>query len=182
MRHRSNLLLVRRARDGDEKACEALVQKYYPEIYRYCLMHLSDAYEAEDLTQEVFTSFFAQLYRYREYGKTKNYLYTIAGNRLKNYYKKEKAVPLRDMPDNSGKSGSTAERSGDIIIRLDVKRAVQNLPEEIREVAILFFFQEWKQREIAEQLQITLSLVKYRIGRARELLQKELEDQEVMMK
>ena len=56
------------------------------------------------------------------------------------------------------------------------------LPEEIREVAILFFFQEWKQREIAEQLQITLSLVKYRIGRARELLQKELEDQEVMMK
>lgn len=86
------------------------------------------------------------------------------------------------MPDNSGKSGSTAERSGDIIIRLDVERAVQNLPEEIREVAILFFFQEWKQREIAEQLQITLSLVKYRIGRARELLQKELEDQEVMMK
>ena len=73
------------------------------------------------------------------------------------------------MPDNSGKSGSTAERSGDIIIRLDVERAVQNLPEEIREVAILFFFQEWKQREIAEQLQITLSLVKYRIGRAREL-------------
>ena len=57
MRHRSDLLLVRRARDGDEKACEALVQKYYPEIYRYCLMHLSDAYEAEDLTQEVFTSF-----------------------------------------------------------------------------------------------------------------------------
>ena len=34
MRHRSDLLLVRRARDGDEKACEALVQKYYPEIKR----------------------------------------------------------------------------------------------------------------------------------------------------
>lgn len=86
------------------------------------------------------------------------------------------------MPDDSDKSNSAAERFGDISIRLDVERAVQNLPEEIREVAILFFFQEWKQKEIAELLQITLSLVKYRIGRARELLQKELEDQEVTTK
>lgn len=182
MRHRSDLLLVRRARDGDEDACEALVRKYYPDVYRYCLLHLTDTYEAEDLTQEVFASFFAQLHRYREYGKTKNFLYTIAGNRLKNYYKKEKAVPVKDMPDDSDKSNSAAERFGDISIRLDVERAVQNLPEEIREVAILFFFQEWKQKEIAELLQITLSLVKYRIGRARELLQKELEDQEVTTK
>ena len=47
--------------------------------------------------------------------------------------------------------------------------------EEIRETAVLYFFQELKQREIAELLHIKLSLVKYRIGRAKELLMKELE-------
>lgn len=41
--------------------------------------------------------------------------------------------------------------------------------------SVLYFFQELKQREIAELLHIKLSLVKYRIGRAKELLMKELE-------
>ena len=63
-------------------------------------------------------------------------------------------------------------------IRLDIEQAVRKLPEELREVAILSFFQELKQREIAELLQIKLSLVKYRIGRAKELLIKELEVEE----
>ncbi len=53
-------------------------QKILPSIYQYCLLHINDPYEAEDLTQEVFTRFFSNLYRYKEYGKVKNYLYTIA--------------------------------------------------------------------------------------------------------
>ena len=63
-------------------------------------------------------------------------------------------------------------------IRLDIEQAVGKLPEELREVAILFFFQDLKQREIAELLGIKLSLVKYRIGRAKELLIKNLEVKE----
>ena len=60
-------------------------------------------------------------------------------------------------------------------VRLTIEQAVRKLPEEIRETAVLYFFQELKQREIAELLHIKLSLVKYRIGRAKELLMKELE-------
>ena len=60
-------------------------------------------------------------------------------------------------------------------VRLTIEQAVKKLPEEIRETAVLYFFQELKQREIAELLHIKLSLVKYRIGRANELLMKELE-------
>ena len=59
-----------------------------------------------------------------------------------------------------------------------IAEAFYGVPEELREVAILSFFQELKQREIAELLQIKLSLVKYRIGRAKELLIKELEVEE----
>ena len=90
MESTSDFLLVHRARAGDEEACERLVRKYYPSIYQYCLLHIYDTYEAEDLTQEVFARAFASLDRYREYGKVKNYLYTIAGNVVKNYYKKKK--------------------------------------------------------------------------------------------
>ena len=169
MEHTNDFFLVRRARDGDEEACEKLVKKYYPSIYQYCLLHISDRYEAQDLTQEVFTSFFANLSRYREYGKAKNYLYTIAANTTKNYYKKKKDLPVEEIPELGQKSSE--EMSG----RLEIEQAVRNLPEEIRETAILFFFQELKQKEIANLLHISLSLVKYRIGRARELLKEELE-------
>lgn len=169
MEHTNDFFLVRRARDGDEEACEKLVKKYYPSIYQYCLLHISDRYEAQDLTQEVFTSFFANLSRYREYGKAKNYLYTIAVNTTKNYYKKKKDLPVEEIPESGQKNSE--EMSG----RLEIEQAVRNLPEEIRETAILFFFQELKQKEIANLLHISLSLVKYRIGRARELLKEELE-------
>ena len=131
-----------------------------------------DAYEAEDLTQEIFAAFFHHLDSYREYGKVRNYLYTIAGNMMKNYYKKKKDIPLETLPDGGTQVADGIQDAG---VRMDIERAVRRLPEEIREVAILYFFQELKQREIAQILQLKLSLVKYRIGRARELLQQELE-------
>lgn len=171
MEHTNDRLLVYRARAGDEEACAKLVEKYYPGIYQYCLLHMYDAYDAQDLTQEVFVSFFGHLDSYREYGKVKNYLYTIAGNTVKNYYKKKKDLPLENMPENDIQKTDDIR---DATARMDIERAIQRLPDEIREVAILFFFQELKQREIAQILQLKLSLVKYRIGRARELLQREL--------
>ena len=170
MEKKNDFQMVHRARNGDEKACEVLVKKYYPDIYQYCFLHIYDRYDAEDLTQEVFVSFFGSLCRYREYGKVKNYLYTIAGNTVKNYYKKKKALPTEEMPEK------VRENMEDIGIRMDIEQAVKKLPEEIGEVAILYFFQEFKQKEIGELLHIKLSLVKYRIGRAKELLSKDLEE------
>lgn len=64
MEYKTDSLLVHLARAGDEDACEKLVKKYYSSIYQYCLLHINDPYEAEDLTQEVFTRFFSNLYRY----------------------------------------------------------------------------------------------------------------------
>ena len=160
MEYKTDSLLVHLARAGDEDACEKLVKKYYSSIYQYCLLHINDPYEAEDLTQEVFTRFFSNLYRYKEYGKVKNYLYTIAGNTVKNYYKKKKDIPSEELLKSEDCSKNHVEELG---VRLTIEQAV------------LYFFQELKQREIAELLHIKLSLVKYRIGRAKELLMKELE-------
>ena len=51
----------------------------------------------------------------------------------------------------------------------------QRVTEEIKEIVILFFFQGLKQKEIADLLNIKLSLVKYRVSKAKELLAKQLE-------
>lgn len=67
------------------------------------------------------------------------------------------------------------EKPKNIEIRIDIERALEQLPEEIKEIVILFFFQGLKQKEIADLLNIKLSLVKYRVSKAKELLAKQLE-------
>lgn len=66
----------------------------------------------------------------------KNYLYTIAGNTVKNYYKKKRDIPWEEL---TGYENDNKGNEKEIGIRMDIERAVKNLPEEIREVAILFF-------------------------------------------
>ena len=67
------------------------------------------------------------------------------------------------------------ENPKNIEIRIDIERALEQLPEEIKEIVILVFFQGLKQKEIADLLNIKLSLVKYRVSKAKELLAKQLE-------
>lgn len=159
-----DFLLVEKMKAGNGRAGEQFVRKHYPSIYQYCFLHIHNRDLAEDMTQETFLRFFEAIDTYTELGKTKNYLYSIAGNCMKNYYKKKKELLPGEMPD------IPEENAGSMELRMDVERAVDRLPEDLKEVTILFFFQGLKQREIAELLNINLPLVKYRIREAKKKL------------
>lgn len=159
-----DLLLIHRMKNGDEDAVEQFVRKYYPAILQYCRLHISDAGYAEDLTQETFARFFRTLRSYRHYGKAANYLYVIAANACKDHYRKPAELPLEQVPD------PPVFQMEQLDTRMDVRRALDRLPAELREAAILYYFQDRKQSEIAKILNIGLPLVKYRLKRAKELL------------
>ena len=161
----ADFLLSHRMQKGDERAVEDFVRKYYPVILRYCYLHIRDSGYAEDLTQETFARFFRTLDRYRHYGKAGNYLYVIAGNLCRDFYKETREVVVAELPERS-------DCPMDVLaMQIDVHRAVEKLPLELREVTILHFFQGLRQKEIAGILGIGLPLVKYRIKRAKELLE-----------
>ena len=160
----SDFLLIHRMKNGDESAIDAFVRKYYPTILRYCHLHLSDKSYAEDATQEVFARFFRTLNQYQHYGKAQNYLYVIAANICRDFSRKLQEASIEELPEES------VCEIPPLDLRLDVHMALEKLPPELREVSILFFFQEVKQKEIAKILGIGLPLVKYRIKRAKELL------------
>ena len=165
-----DFLLIRKMKQGDDDAFDTFVRKYYDDILKYCGYHCSDAEYAEDLTQETFANFFAKLSDYRHKGKTKNYLYTIAGNLCKNYYKQQKPVSIDEeqLSEMESASGNPEEKVTDKIM---LEWALEQLPEEFRQVIDLYYFQEMKLTEIASVLGIGLPLVKYRLKQARNRLQ-----------
>lgn len=180
-----DFLLVQKMKSGDEAALESFVRKYYPTILSYCRCHISSQDLAEDLTQETFEHFFRALSNYRHYGKAVNYLYVIAGNLCRNQYAKKRELLLdgRSRADEEESpwealeelaSVENADAATDPIFqaetRLDLERAMRRLPDELREVLILHYFQDLKQKEIARILDIGLPLVKYRIRKAKEEL------------
>ena len=161
-----DFLLIRKMKQGDDGAFELFVRKYYGDILSYCHYHCPDQEYAEDLTQETFARFFAKLSDYRYQGKTKNYLYTVAKNLCRDYFKKSRESPLEDteLYEELGTKDHPAE---EIVNRLAVTQALETLPEELREVVILYYFQELKLREIADTLQSGHPLVKYRLKQAK---------------
>ena len=159
-----DFLLLHRMRAGDDQAIEAFVRKYYPSILRYCRLHLKDPLLAEDVTQETFAKFFRTLPQYQHYGKAANYLYVIAGNLCRDHYRKPTELPLEDLPEQPVDLTESSD------LRTDVRLALDKLPTELREVTVLYFFQDMEQKEIARILGIGLPLVKYRIKRAKQLL------------
>ena len=160
----ADFLLLHRMRNGDDQAIEDFVRKYYPRVLRYCHLHIQDFGFAEDLTQETFARFFRTLSQYQHYGKAANYLYVIAGNLCRDYHKKPEAIPMEELPEQPVYQMEALD------LRMDVHQALEQLSPELREVTILYFFQDLKLKEIARILGIGLPLVKYRIRRAKELL------------
>lgn len=167
-----DFLLIQKMRMGDEKAVGSFVTKYYANIFKYCQLHIDDYGYAQDMTQETFARFFRSLKQYQHYGKAVNYLYVIASHVCTDYYRKKKVIPNEVLTDEMPDAPDTA--AGDPDLRLTVQAALERLPKELRETAILYFIQEQKQKDIARILGIQLSLVKYRIRRARELLSRYL--------
>ena len=153
-------------KQGEETAFDLFVRKYYKEILNYCGYRCPDKKYVEDMTQETFVRFFTNLSDYHYKGKTKNYLYTIAGNLCKDYLRKVKEVPVEEL-ELSTKIESAGYPMEDVLNKLTVEWALKQLPDELSEVIILYYFQELKLTEIADVLHISLPLVKYRLRQAK---------------
>lgn len=164
--------LIRAMRGGDDGAIETFVRKYYPDIFRYCLRRLPSGADAEDAAQETFERFFRGFEAYRHRGKAKNYLYVIAGSLCADFYRHGKGEPVTELPESAAAPEAETDR------RMDLQRGVEALPEPLREVIVLHYFQDLKLREIAQVLGIGLPLVKYRIASAKRQLKSLLQEDE----
>jgi RNA polymerase sigma-70 factor (ECF subfamily) len=162
--------LIRRIKSGDTEALDALIQKHYDDIYTYCYRRLGNQHDAQDVTQDVFLHFCRNFDTYTQIGKCKNYLYAIAHNLCINTTQKKIPIPLEDAErESSFGNNIPAERfeAAD-----SVQVALNELPQEQKEVILLRFYHDLKLKEIAQIMNSRLSVTKYRLSRGLETLSK----------
>lgn len=169
-----DFLLVCRARNGDDKAAEMLIRKYYKNVFNYCKYHSVNIQEAEDITQEVFLTFLKMINQYKHNGKLLNYLYTIAHNKCIDENKKMRHtdIAIESITDEISEGLFESDLK---IEYLYVREVVEKLPDNIKEIVVLYYFLDVKQREIAKICSISLELVKYRLRKGKELIKKYIE-------
>jgi RNA polymerase sigma-70 factor (ECF subfamily) len=171
---------------------QQIFKEYQPRILQY-LTRLTDKYEAEDLSQEVFIKVESGLKNFRGESKLSTWIYRIATNtavdRIRNpsfKYKVNEGMPSEsvqkdefDTEDKNLFTGEKAESTDQQYVRKEmnscIRNYIENLPENYRTVVILSELEGVKNKEIAEILNISLDTVKIRLHRARAQLRKKLE-------
>ncbi len=177
--------IIERTLAGETEAFELLVRRWERSIYGLSLRMLGRDEEARDVCQETFLAAFRNLRSFRGEAKFSSWLYRIALNACHSRLRRDGALfeQSLDQPDEEGHKFelpcSEAEKVIDRLQQEDririVRRALQALPPELREVIIMKEYEERTFAEIAQILQIPVSTVKSRLYTGLQQLRRRLE-------
>jgi RNA polymerase sigma-70 factor (ECF subfamily) len=144
----------------NETAVDELIAAIWPGCFRLATMVTGDRGLAEDVAQETCVTVYRKIRSLRRAGAFDAWLYRIV---------------MRQAALVRSRSGHVAEQKdqaamSDGTIALDVWRALGELSPELREVTVLFYFQDLTGEEIAAALRVSHGAVRMRLSRARERL------------
>ena len=86
--------LVEQAQNGNQTAFHRLMDQFQPEIYRMLYFRTRSEMDAEDLTQDVMLKAYKNIGRLKSTGAFRSWLYRIAVNRVKDYYRRKRFKSL----------------------------------------------------------------------------------------
>jgi len=163
------------AADGDDKAFEQILQRYRQRILRICLRMLGDKIEAEEAAQDIFVKVYYHLKDFDRKRELGIWLSAIAINDCRDRLRKHQrgARMFRGMTEADLASSVPFVKNDCDEERerlMSVERALQQLPEKLKEVIVLKAYGEHSYEEIARVLKIRMGTVMSRLFRARQRL------------
>lgn len=176
----SDETLIDRYRAGEVEAFEALVRRYRSELFHFLVRFAGSRAAAEDVFQDTFLQVYQSIETFDTKRRFKPWLFTIAANKARDYLRRRArrpaaplSAPVGDeeegqtfvdlmegdlpLPQELAEDAETAER---------ISRVIEQLPDHLREILLLAYFQKLSYAEIAEVLGIPLGTVKSRLHTA----------------
>lgn len=146
---------------------EQIYLEYKDNILKISMMYLKDYYLAEDAAQETFCRVLDKLHTLKDVTNIKPWITKIAVNICKDKLKKKSHTEIVTDYVNLNSAVNVAEK---LDSRITVFQALHTLPIELREVIILYYYQELTQKEIAKILKVPETTVAYRLRSAKSKL------------
>lgn len=152
-----------------------LVEEFYESLYRYAYRLSGSATEAEDLTQDAFCKAQSQFAQLRDRSRVRSWLFSILRNAYLYQLRGERThrlVSLESVGDCAEPNGSENLPEID---SAELQTALNELPEVYRTPIILYYFEDFSYRDIADQMELPIGTVMSRLARAKAFLRQQLE-------
>lgn len=177
----SDAELLDRSAAGEEGAFREIVSRYKNGLYAFLRNFLNQADVIDDVFQETFLQLFTSQESFDRSRPLRPWLYTIAANKAKDALRKMQrtaAIPIGTMTESDDMSfgdmlnvlGSEDERPFEGLERdetaANVRRVIANMPDNLREILILSYFNKFSYKQLSDVLSIPIGTVKSRLHTA----------------
>jgi len=180
--HRTDEQLLQAYREGEPDALRQLILRHQDDLYRFLYRLTGDKAAAEDVFQETFLQVHISADTFDVTRRFKPWLFTIAANKARDLLRKKSR---RQEVDLSAPLSSSQDGSGGTLIDLMeipvpppgqaledrereelVQSAVNAMPQPLKEILLLAYFNRLSYAQIADELEIPLGTVKSRLHSA----------------
>jgi len=178
-------LLVKNYVAGDESALATLIERHQSKIFGFIYSKVADRDVSDDIFQDTFIKVIKTLKSnsYNEEGKFLPWVMRIAHNLVIDYFRKNKKMPLfRETEEFSIFSIMTDNEptiENQIItnqVETDLKRLIEELPDDQKEVLVMRMYQDLSFKEIAEltgvSINTALGRMRYALLNLRKVIEK----------
>jgi RNA polymerase sigma factor (sigma-70 family) len=172
--HESDYELVTKFVNGESWAIEDLIHRYKNKVYTYILLTVKNQHLAEDIFQDTFIKVIRSLKegKYNDNGRLLSWIMRIAHNLIIDHYRKEKQLNTLSNSDNEIDLFNSPKYSDDTIEQLliseqvmkDVRKLVDQLPPDQKEIILLRHYGDLSFKEIADQTNVSINTA---LGRMR---------------
>jgi len=174
-------LLLTYRDSGDRDVFAELVHRYERELYSYLRRYLGDAEMAEDAFQAAFLQVHLKCQQFEAGRAFRPWLYTIAINQAIDAQRRSRRHRMVSLDRTGGAGGEEVGKLLDLLVSTEpnptmqlgkderrewLQNTMERLPDALRDVLQLVYFQDMKYREAAEALEIPVGTVKSRVHAA----------------
>jgi RNA polymerase sigma-70 factor (ECF subfamily) len=183
--------LINRYLSGDEICLEQLINRHKSKVFSYIQMVIKDKQTADDIFQDTFIKVIHTLKSgtYKEEGKFIQWVMRIAHNLVIDFFRKAKRIPIVDCQNDEYNildnlrvyDESIEDRIIMEQIHQDIRRMIDFLPSEQREVLIMRHYADMSFKDIAEQTDVSINTALGRMRYALINLRKMMERKEIKL-
>lgn len=170
--------------NDDRNSFKSIFHEYYQPLWHLSQYYLEDKDEAKEVVQDAFIKLWEIRHALNPNSNLRNFLFTLVKNNCLNnlkrkqillkHHEKIRWIEMRYQYESLARMGDDYLEINELKDKIDV--AIQQLPEHCRIIFEMSRFEDLKNREIAEKLNVTQKTVEAHLTKALKILRKELKD------